>query len=791
MSLASGTRLGPYEVLGLIGAGGMGEVYKARDTRLDRTVAIKVLPPELSTDAKRRARFEREAKTIAGLSHPHICTLHDVGEHRGSTYLVMEHLEGETLADRLRRGPLPVAQALEFGAQIADALDAAHKHGVIHRDLKPGNVMLTANGARLLDFGLAKLHGPEAQAPMDASAPTVTESLTHVGEVLGTRPYMAPEQVEGRPTDARTDIWALGCVLYEMVTGRPAFRGDSAASLTAAILDREPESMTTAQPLTPSSLERIVARCLAKRAEDRWASSRDVAHELRWIARPAERGGAPRPGVSRVRKALLGAAALLTVAVGVVGVVTFWPNQAAVGGRTARVSLAVLPLADRSAGKDQGVWCEGIAETLIDSLMAVPSLEVRGRQSSFRFTADDEVGEVGRKLDVNHVLTGSLQRSGNRLRVAVRLIETASGRQLWTETFDGNAEQVFDIQDRIAGTVVSTLRVNVGGQDNARHTRRYTNDPAAYDLYLRARKVAANWMPDEQRLAIPILLEAVARDPEFVLPRVALAEIYADLYVSAGVVPRDEAHAQAKAALDGALAIDPDNARALAIRAMLRFDFDHDLAGARLDYERAVQLSPRDPDVLVAHSFFLTQRGRLGEALDESNLLVRIDPAVAQYYFYRGRLLYYLHRYDEANVDYDKALQLDPSHPATLEWRVLTDLALGRKDLAEDRIARFEGSDAQWAAAARAWLDATYGNRESARKYVDASGIGAFLMAINHAALEEREAALVSLARVADENRGILANAFLTHVFDRYRSDSEFVSLMQRSGFEFQPERGR
>jgi len=434
MSLAVGARLGPYEVTGSLGAGGMGEVYKARDTRLDRTVAIKVLPQELSTDAKRRARFEREAKTIAGLSHPHICTLHDVGEHRGSTYLVMEHLEGETLADRLRRGPLPVAQALEFGAQIADALDAAHKHGVIHRDLKPGNVMLTANGARLLDFGLAKLHGPEAQAPMDASAPTVTESLTHAGEVLGTRPYMAPEQVEGRPTDARTDIWALGCVLYEMVTGRPAFRGDSAASLTAAILDREPESMTTAQPLTPSSLERIVARCLAKRAEDRWASSRDVAHELRWIARPAERGGAPRAGVSRVRKALLGAAALLTVAVGVVGVVTFWPNQAAVGGRRDRMAgsptssaaplvVAVLPFRSVAADARFAYLADGATEALTNGLAMVSGLGGVVASASARQVAagQGDARTAAERLGADRVVEGTSFGDGARVRLEARL----------------------------------------------------------------------------------------------------------------------------------------------------------------------------------------------------------------------------------------------------------------------------------------------------------------------------------------------------------------------------------
>ena len=300
MSLAAGTRLGPYEVLGLIGAGGMGEVYKARDTRLDRTVAIKILPAELSADPdpsadsassraksrdERRARFEREAKTIAGLSHSHICTLFDVGAHDGTTYLVMEHLVGETVAERLRKGPLPLDQALTVGAEIADALAAAHRQHIIHRDLKPGNVMLTKAGAKLLDFGLAKLtgHGERPALADGATAATMTAPITERGTILGTLQYMAPEQLEGREADARTDLWALGAILCEMVTGRRAFEGDSQVSLIGNIMNAEPPGLATQQPLTPPSLERVVKKCLAKAPDDRWDTAHDVADELRWI----------------------------------------------------------------------------------------------------------------------------------------------------------------------------------------------------------------------------------------------------------------------------------------------------------------------------------------------------------------------------------------------------------------------------------------------------------------------------------------------------------------------------
>ena len=283
MPLSSGARLGPYEIQAAIGAGGMGEVYKARDTRLDRTVAIKVLPVEISGDPDRRARFEREARTIASLNHPHICTLHDVGEHGESTYLVMEHLAGETLAERLQKGRLPPDQALTVATEIADALAAAHRQGIIHRDLKPGNVMLTKAGAKLLDFGLAKLagHGAEPAAAQLASAATRSAPLTAEGTIVGTLQYMAPEQVEGKPADARTDLWALGAILYEMLTGTRAFAGTSAASLIGNIMNAEPASLSTLQPVTPPALERLVKVCLAKDPDERLQTAHDVMLELK------------------------------------------------------------------------------------------------------------------------------------------------------------------------------------------------------------------------------------------------------------------------------------------------------------------------------------------------------------------------------------------------------------------------------------------------------------------------------------------------------------------------------
>src|SRR5712672_2227418 len=285
MPILPGRRLGPYEILSSIGAGGMGEVYRARDTRLNRTVAIKVLPPHLADRSELRERFEREARTIASLNHPHICTLHDIGQQDGIDYLVMEYLEGETLAHRLLKGPLPLEQVLRYAIEIADALDKAHRKGVTHRDLKPGNIMLTKTGTKLLDFGLAKLKQEVAPANAQLSElPTANDPLTAQGTIIGTLQYMAPEQLEGKEADARTDIFAFGAVVYEMATGKRAFEGKSQASVISAIMSSDPSPMSSLQPMTPPALDRVVKRCLAKETDERWQSADDLTNELKWIA---------------------------------------------------------------------------------------------------------------------------------------------------------------------------------------------------------------------------------------------------------------------------------------------------------------------------------------------------------------------------------------------------------------------------------------------------------------------------------------------------------------------------
>jgi Tol biopolymer transport system component len=369
VTLTLGMKLGPYEITAPLGAGGMGEVYRARDTRLDRSVAIKVLPAHLSSDPDLRARFEREARVVSGLNHPHICTLHDIGHEDGVDYLVMEYLEGETLADRLVKGPLPLEQTLRYGVEIADALDRAHRAGVVHRDLKPGNVILTKAGAKLLDFGLAKTAAPKSQPGLSVLA-TEAKPLTEKGTVLGTVQYMAPEQLEGRDADSRTDIFAFGAMLYEMVTGRRAFSGTSQASLIGAILRDEPPPISQLAPMSPPALERVVRTCLAKDPEERWQSAHDLANELRWMAgtsgsavggvvasAPRRRAGAPL---------LIAGAVLAALAVG-----------AALGRSGRRETAAPLPPAMRFL----------VTPAAEGSIQDVPALSPDGRSLAYVLTA--------------------------------------------------------------------------------------------------------------------------------------------------------------------------------------------------------------------------------------------------------------------------------------------------------------------------------------------------------------------------------------------------------------------
>ncbi|MBK5295112.1 MAG: protein kinase [Acidobacteriia bacterium] len=555
MQLSAGQQLGPYELVSPLGEGGMGEVWKARDTRLDRDVAIKV------SKANFTERFEREARAIAALNHPNICQLHDVG----ANYLVLEYVEGTPL-----KGPLPLEKALEYAGQIADALDAAHSKQITHRDLKPANILVTRHGIKLLDFGLAK-----QITPIQAGDATLTE-LTQHGQIMGTPHYMAPEQLQGKAADARSDIFAFGCVLYEMLAGRRAFSGETAVDILTAIVHKEPAPLQT-QP----AISRIVSRCLRKAPAERYQNTTDVSAAL------AEAKEAPASG---------------------------------------QPSIAVLPFANLSADKENEYFSDGLAEEILNALTQLPGLRVVARASAFAFRGREHaIGEIVEKLGVTNVLSGSVRRSGNRIRVSAQLINVQDESQLWSERYDREMRDVFDIQDEIAQAIVEKLKVKLGTKSGQPLVKRYTENPEAHSLYLKGNFHLYRFGPEEMVKGKAYLEQAVALEPGHAPAWVQLADYYiAGCFF--GQAPPAEMWPKAREGARQALAADPEFADAHAVVGFV---------AAMSEYKWA-------------------------EALDRFDTALRLNPASARTYFWRGQVLAFMGRQQEAWESAERAVDLDP-----------------------------------------------------------------------------------------------------------------------------------
>jgi TolB-like protein len=525
MGLSPGQRLGPYEVLATAGAGGMGEVYKGRDTRLDRSVAIKVLPAHVAQDPQARDRFEREARAVAALNHPHICTLHDVGRQDGVDFLVMEYVEGETLARRLSAGPLPIALALSYAHQIASALEQAHGAGIVHRDLKPANVMLTGAGVKLLDFGLAKsAFVDRADAPTALSAPS---DLTTPGTILGTVQYMAPEQLEGAAADVRTDVFAFGAMLFEMLTGQKAFAGSTPAAVIAAILRTEPPPVSALLPASMPSLDRLVARCLAKNPAERWQTARDLVRELSSIAdgnhhtRTLTRESADSAtGISRAR--LLAAAAVagaLLVAAILFGRSSRTEPEEAATASVVRGTpqVAVLPFRVIDAADDTKALSVGVADSIITQLANVQGLRVRPTPTIMEFSSGPvDPSAAGRQLKVDYVLTGTIQHAQDTYRFNVQLFNVKDASPQWGRNIDVTRRDLLGLQDQVARQVVTALHLELSAAERTRLDRRSTTNPEAYEEYLTGRALLATYSNSTNvQQAIDHFAEALRKDPTF------------------------------------------------------------------------------------------------------------------------------------------------------------------------------------------------------------------------------------------------------------------------------------
>jgi serine/threonine protein kinase/tetratricopeptide (TPR) repeat protein len=602
MNLTVGARLGPYEITGLIGAGGMGEVYRARDTRLGRDVAVKVLPAEFADDPDRLRRFEQEARAVAALNHPNILVVHDVGTHEGAPYLVTELLEGESLRTRLHVGALPVSTAIDFADQMARGLAAAHEKGIVHRDLKPENLFLTRLGCvKILDFGLAKL----LRSPQEVSAASTVAGVTQPGTIMGTAAYMSPEQIRGQEIDHRADIFAFGCVLYEMLSGEQPFPGTTAADTLAAILTRDPRPLVDSQPEVPAALELVVLRCLEKRPEDRFDTARDVAFALTAAAQPRKPPGAVdrRPPVQELP------------------------------------SIAVLPPVNLSADPEQEYFCDGIAEEIINALAHVEGLRVVARTSSFAFKGRaKDIRDIGRSLDVSTVLEGSVRRAGDRLRVTAQLINVADGYHLWSERFDRRLEDVFAIQDEIALAIVENLKVKLLSGEKVSLVRGRAYNLEAYDAFLKGRFEWNKMSPEGFARCYELFREAIRLDPE-------LAPAYAQLADSMtspswwADQPPTEALAHAIPLAERALALDPNLAHGHSVLGHCQAFFERNRVAGERSLRRAAELAPNDALAQTYLGLFLMALGGGEEAVGRARLALRLDPLSPAVQTWAGTIL--------------------------------------------------------------------------------------------------------------------------------------------------------
>ena len=638
--LTPGICFGPYEILAPIGSGGMGEVYRARDARLDRVVALKILPKALSANDQALQRFEREARAIAALNHPNICTIHDVGaasDADRTRYIVMELLDGETLSHRLQRGPLDGATLLDVALALTGALDAAHAKGIVHRDIKPSNIFLTSHGPKLLDFGLATASAASA----DASRETTMAALTEVGTTVGTVAYMSPEQLRAEPLDARTDLFALGAVLYEMATGRRAFPGHTPAVIASAILDKAPPPVRQINPTLQLDLDPIIDRAIEKDRELRYQSAAHLRADLDRLKR---RGSAASlsPPETRPRSSSRRRAVVLGVATAVLAVslTTYWSLRS--GG--ALSTLAVLPFTHESSDPNTEYLSRGITESLINSLSQLPGLRVLSRSTVLRYNGGSaDPRQVGRDLQVDAVLTGKVTPQDDMLEIQSELVEVASGAQLWGKRYLRPLSALLTIQEEIAKEISDTLRPQLTGEEERRITRHYPSDNEAYRLYLRGRYYFDQRTADGIRRSIDSFQEAIKKDPDYALAYAGLANAYVP---SDQVLPPAQNVVLAKSAAVKALASDDSLAEVqTAVGRVLQY-CDWDWPGAERAFLRAIDLDPRNAEAHHMYSHYLTPMGRVEESVTEARRALELDPLDVLLNVHLGWAYLHARRYD-------------------------------------------------------------------------------------------------------------------------------------------------
>jgi serine/threonine protein kinase/tetratricopeptide (TPR) repeat protein len=640
----TGQVLGHYRIVERIGAGGMGVVYRAHDERLDRDVALKVLSADMLSGEGARKRFRKEALALSQLGHPNIATIFDFDTQDGVDFLVMELIPGAALDKKLASGALTETEIATIGEQVAGALQEAHEHGIVHRDLKPGNIMVTAKGqVKVLDFGLAILLGP----------PNVntTESFPDTKGLAGTLPYMAPEQLRGEPADQRTDIYALGVVLYEMTTGERPFDSRVSTALVDDIIHKPPVPPGRLKPSLSPKLEDIVLKSLEKEPENRYQSAREMVIDLRRLAitssvttsLPAARSRVPLRRVFALSALLL--AVVFAIAFGI------WRGRLWRQGSSQRVeSLAVLPLANLSGDPAQDYFADGMTDELITQLAKLGNLRVISRTSVMRYKSTHEsLPEIARQLNVDAIVEGSVERSGNRVRIRTQLIRASSEQHLWAESYDRELRDVLRLQSEAARDIVREIQVKLTSEQEQRFAGARPVNPEVYDLYLKGRYFWNKRTNEDFQTAIGYFNAAIERDPDSALPYVGLA----DCYNLSGSV-------RGKAAAEKALRLDESLAAAHASLAYAKQNYDWDFAGAEREFRRALELNPNYSTAHQWYSAFLSNMGRHEEAIAEAKRALDLDPLSVNINTATGMVYYFARQFDRSAELFKKSIELDP-----------------------------------------------------------------------------------------------------------------------------------
>jgi serine/threonine protein kinase/tetratricopeptide (TPR) repeat protein len=747
-----GRKLGQFEVMKMIGRGGMGVVYLAHDTKLGRSVAIKSIPHKLAGDSISKSRLHREAKLLASLNHPNIAVIHDIIEQEeGAGYLILEYVPGETLSQRIARKKLKLQEALYIAQQVAEAVSTAHDKGIVHRDLKPGNIKIKSDGrVKVLDFGLAKAAGSEAE--------DYDSTITGPGSLIGTPSYMSPEQIRGKPTDHRTDVWSFGCLLYEMLTAERPFEGDTVSDTVAHVLEREPD--WKALPLeTPANIKSLLIQCLKKDRELRLQHIGEAVVEISQTLNPppiAAPVSATSPEISRRRRA------------------ERWRR------------IAVLPFANMSIDPDNEYFSDGLAEDLINALAQIEGLRVVARTSAFQFKGQAlDIRDLGKRLDVETILEGSVRKAGNQLRITAQLIDTADGYHIWSERYARELQDVFAIQEDIAEKIVGALKVKLVGERERLRVKHYTENVEAYNLYLRGRFHWNKRTPDAFSMAISYFERSLAIEPDYAMVHTGLADCYV-MMGTYGLLPGCEAMPKAKDAALKALNIDDTLPGAHCALGLVSAIYEYDWQAAEQHYQRAIEL---DPDFAISHAwyawFLLVPTARFIEAEVEAKHALELDPVNPAIDVTLG-FVYHMQQQDDKAVEaYQRVLELDPDHPSGNIWAAEAYLAQRRYG---EAITAYERAGTLNAAlAGRALAYGMSGKRKVSQKLLDdlkntiqQGAPGAAWIARSFAQLGEIDLAFEYLEKAYRDRDTQVVWLKVDPFCDPLRSDRRFNKLLSR-----------